>query len=278
MVSGYEYQCRSSTLVINLRHCVNSTVNSTVTSKVTLAMQIAVLSDIHGNLEAFLAVIADLENRNPQMVICLGDLIGYGPNPDEVVTILRQKSYLSIQGNHEAALHNETMRNWLNFQALENSFATEKLLSAENHDYCCRLQKSLVIGNILFVHGFPPSSLLRYVSTASDNDLLKYFSAAVADMCFVGHTHELQIVSWDTIHLKRNFLLQKRYPLRPDYRYIINAGSVGQPRDATKGAKYLLWDTKTYSLEVVSIDYDYRTTQQKIRERGFPEVYGLRLG
>ncbi len=241
-------------------------------------MQIAVLSDIHGNLEAFLAVIADLERRNPEMVICLGDLIGYGPNPDEVVSLFRQKEYISIQGNHEAALQNKAVRNWLNFQALENSFATEKLLSAENHDYCCRLQLNLVIDNLFFVHGFPPSSLLRYISTASDNDLQAYFRQAKTDVCFVGHTHELQLISWDTGTLKRENLREKRYPLRAGYKYIVNAGSVGQPRDYTRGAKYLLWDTKTYSLEIVSIDYDYHTTQQKIRERGFPEAYGLRLG
>jgi predicted phosphodiesterase len=241
-------------------------------------MQIAVLSDIHGNLEAFLAVIAAIDTRKPDRVICLGDLIGYGPDPDEVVSLVRQKGYYCIQGNHEAALQSETIRNWHNFQARENSIETEKLLSASNRDYCCNLKKNLVLDNTLFVHGFPPSSLLRYVSAASEKDLQMYLSTADTDLCFVGHTHELQIISWDNVHLRKETLQQDGYTLSHDCRYIINAGSVGQPRDGTNSAKFMLWDTQTYSLEVICVDYDYRATQQKIRKRGFPEAYGLRLG
>ncbi|NOR23501.1 MAG: metallophosphoesterase, partial [Desulforhopalus sp.] len=91
-------------------------------------MKVAVLSDIHGNLEAFEAVRADLQQQGADRAICLGDNIGYGPNPDEVVCRLRQLGYTSVLGNHEFALMDERGRRWFNFQAEENNVDTEKLL------------------------------------------------------------------------------------------------------------------------------------------------------
>ena len=130
-------------------------------------MRIAILSDIHGNLEAFQAVITDLETQQMDNVICLGDLIGYGPDPEDVVTLFQGKGYFSVLGNHEAALHTKKMREWLNFQARENSLHTEKLLSPRSINFCCGLKKSATFAGALCVHGFPPASVLKYVIATS---------------------------------------------------------------------------------------------------------------
>ena len=94
---------------------------------------------------------------------------------------------------------------------------------------------------------------------------------------FVGHTHDLLAVSWDGYNLKRDPILNKDYKLQPGLQYIINSGSVGQPRDGDNRAKYILWHTDSNSIETIQVPYDFKTTSRKIKERGFPEAYALRL-
>ena len=100
-------------------------------------MKVAVLADIHGNLEALLAVSADLQQRGAERVICLGDSIGYGPDPEKVVRRVQDLGCTSILGNHELALDDLAARRWMNFQAADNNIATAALLSAESRNYCC---------------------------------------------------------------------------------------------------------------------------------------------
>lgn len=100
---------------------------------------------------------------------------------------------------------------------------------------------------------------------------------ATRTLFFVGHTHDLQAVSWDGNQLKRDPIIDQNYKLLPGFRYIINCGSVGQPRDGDNRAKYILWHTESHIIETVQIPYDFRTTSRKIKERGFPEAYALRL-
>ncbi len=240
-------------------------------------MLVAILSDIHANLEAFESVINDLEMRKPDKVICLGDLIGYGPDPEAVVNLARQKGYTSVLGNHEAALFEEKMRKWLNFQAKENSIQTEKLLSQENLAYCRNLQKSLVFEDALFVHGFPPDSVLGYITVKSDRSISSYLTDEPRNLIFVGHTHDLLVVTWNGTNLSRGPFMEKELVMQKGCTYIINCGSVGQPRDGENTAKYILWHTKSNRIESVHIPYDFKTTTRKIKERGFPDAYGYRL-
>lgn len=240
-------------------------------------MRIAILSDIHGNIEAFEAVLEDLKRRTPDRVICLGDLVGYGPDPEEVVQLFIKNKFFSVIGNHEASLKEKKARNTLNFQAKENSIETEKLLSPDSLQYCIQLENNTVLENLLFVHGFPPSSPFRYLSMTSDDDLLKYFRSNDYRICFVGHTHDLLSIYWDGSTIQCSALSEGRYPIEHDMKYIVNAGSVGQPRDGNNSAKYLFIDTKKDVLDVIYIPYDFKKTARKIKERGFPEAYGLRL-
>jgi predicted phosphodiesterase len=240
-------------------------------------MVIAVLSDIHGNLEAFQAVIKDLEKYQPETVICLGDLIGYGPNPEEVITLFRHQGYVTVLGNHEAALQNHKMLNLLNFQARENAIATANMLSPKSIGYCRTLPKNLDYGRALFVHGFPPSSVMKYVTMATDERFTSFFTNSEHQLNFVGHSHDLLIISWKNGKLMKEKLTKGCHTLEPDTKYIINVGSVGQPRDGNYGAKYVLWDTSMNSLLVNSVDYDVQTTVKKIRDCGFPESYARRL-
>jgi len=240
-------------------------------------MRIAVLSDIHGNLEAFQAVIVDMEKQQIDKVVCLGDLIGYGPDPEEVVALFQKKCFFSVLGNHEAALQTKKMRDWLNFQARENSLHTEKLLSPQSISYCCGLKKSALFGDALCVHGFPPSSVVKYLTTIPESEIVSFFQKGDTPLCFVGHSHELLMVSWENQKLQKETLTKGLYVLSASAQYLINAGSVGQPRDGNNNAKYLIWDSEKSTIEVRYIPYDIKTTIRKINDRGFPQVYGLRL-
>jgi predicted phosphodiesterase len=240
-------------------------------------MRIAVLADIHGNLEAFEAVRRDLEAQDAQRVICLGDNIGYGPDPEAVICRMRQLGYQSVLGNHEFALFDPRGRRWLNFQAAENNIETEKLLSGASKDYCRGLPTSLVFDNAHFVHGYPPDSVFRYLGRQSDEKIATLFASAQAALFFVGHTHRLQLITGHDGVVSRRALARETVVLQPDKKYIINCGSVGQPRDGDKRAKYILWDIEKRLLEVRFVEYDNERTMQKIRDLGFPDVYALRL-
>ncbi len=240
-------------------------------------MKIAILADIHANLEALDAVHIDLQRHGADKVICLGDNIGYGPNPEEVVCRIRQWGYESVLGNHEFALMDVRGRRWFNFQAAENNIETEKLLSAKGKDYCCKLPTFLAFDNAHFVHGYPPDSVFRYLDRQPDDRIAALFESASASLFFLGHTHRLQLISGQNGLISHRILGQETVVLEPDKKHIINCGSVGQPRDGDNRAKYLLWDCASGQLEVRFVEYDNKTTMKKIKERGFPEIYALRL-
>jgi predicted phosphodiesterase len=240
-------------------------------------LKVAVLADIHGNLEAFEAVRDDLEVQGASKVICLGDNIGYGPNPEEVMLLLQKLGCISVLGNHEFALKDVRGRNWLNFQAAENNIATEKLLSDKSKVYCCNLPHFLEFENAYFVHGYPPDSVFQYLDRQSDEKIATLFASASARLFFLGHTHRLMLVIGQDNTLVRRALGQETIVLHPNNKYIVNCGSVGQPRDGDCRAKYLLWDLANRQLEVRFVDYDKEKTMKKIRKRGFPEINATRL-
>lgn len=240
-------------------------------------MKIAVLSDIHGNMEALEAVHEDLEQIGPARVICLGDLVGYGPDPEAVVARVRKLGYVAVLGNHEAALVSERARSWMNFQARENSISTKALLSADSLRYCRQLPRTITIEQALFVHGCPPDSVISYLYMMPDEEVIKTFTEDSRQLFFVGHTHQLMLVSLQEGKVVREHLGEGVRMLSREQKYLVNCGSVGQPRDGDCRAKYLVWDREAWSLEVRAVSYDVETTAEKILSRGFPRSYADRL-
>ena len=240
-------------------------------------MRIAVLSDVHGNLEALEAVLADLAQIGVDTVFCLGDLVGYGPDPDTVVARVRQLGYPCILGNHEAALAARKERERMNFQAKENNISTANLLSPDNFRYCCELPRTLVIEDALFVHGSPPDSVNTYVYMLSDDDVCRIFTEDPRRLFFVGHTHELALICQQGDTVVRENLGEGAHTLEADRKYLINCGSVGQPRDNDRRSKYLIWYSGMAELLVRAVAYDVESTVGKIEARGFPRAFAERL-
>ncbi|ROQ90955.1 metallophosphoesterase family protein [Desulfosoma caldarium] len=240
-------------------------------------MNIAVLSDIHGNLEAFEAVLRDLEDTRPDRVVCLGDAVGYGPDPEAVVRRLQSLRIPCVMGNHEWALMNPDYLEWFNPSARQSLELTRELLSPQGFRTVTAWPTTLHVEGALCVHGCPPQSVTRYLFEVVVEELPHLFSLYENPLCFVGHTHQLLWVRWDgnqgRIHRFRSDALH----LQPSARYIVNVGSVGQPRDGDNRAKYVIWNTESSTIVVRRVAYDIAKTVQKILALGFPRINADRL-
>lgn len=243
----------------------------------SVAMRRAVISDIHANLEAFRQVLADIDNRNVDRIISLGDNVGYGPEPEAVIRLIREREIPSVLGNHEHGLISQARRNWFNFMAREALSITERLLSRESKDFIAAMPTKIVEPDYHFVHGFPPDSAHTYLFSRSREELLTVFNTLPAGIFFVGHTHLLELVSFDGHECDREKIWQGTVQLPSTNRYIVNVGSVGQPRDHDPHAKYVIWDDRSRTLEVRFVEYDVAKTAERIIELGIPETYATRL-
>jgi predicted phosphodiesterase len=239
-------------------------------------MKIAVISDIHGNLEALDAVLEDIRSQRIEKIVCIGDLIGYGPDPEAVIHKIRQIDVCCTMGNHELGILFKLERKWFNPEARKGLNLTEGLLSAGSLDFIAGLPSTHVLKNTLFVHGYPPASVKTYLFEKDTDEMAGWFLTQGPKLTFVGHTHDLELVAWDGRRADRNPLRQERVVLDKS-KYIINVGSVGQPRDGDNRAKYVIWDPVAGSIEVRFIPYDIQATVDKIMERGFPEYNASRL-
>lgn len=242
-----------------------------------LPMKLAVLSDIHGNLEAFQAVLDAIAPPGIDMIVSLGDNIGYGPDSEAVVTKIRNRNIASVLGNHEMAVKNNQNLAWFNPVAKRALAIAQSQLSDTSLAWIKQLPRYLVTAGLRFVHGVPPDSAFLYLFQVPENKLIQKLAQSDEPICFVGHTHELGIISWDGTRLGKENAAPGTYLLEPDRQYIINAGSVGQPRDGTSGAKFVLFDTQTLELTLKSVSYPFEATQKKIIAAGIPEMYADRL-
>ncbi len=240
-------------------------------------MKLAVVSDIHGNLEAFKQVLSDIEQAGVETIISLGDNIGYGPDSEQVMAIIRDLRIPSTMGNHELALLDPSYLNWFNPMARESLNKINRTLSDTTRQDIFTLPKTLTEQDCRFVHGFPPDLITTYLFEVSNPKIEQAFEQFKEQLCFVGHTHKLELIGFDGHQLKRSRLAQGTIELDPQQRYIVNAGSVGQPRDATNHAKYITWDEATNCLEVRFVSYDHVSVAVKIITAGLPSAHADKL-
>lgn len=225
-------------------------------------MEIAFIADIHSNMEALKAVLAEIGAKKMQKVYCLGDLVGYGPDPNRVVEAIKSRNIPCIMGNHDwAVMTGETK--WFNQYAAEAINWNRKKTSEANRAFLASLKETLVLKKggkrILLVHGSPKRPLFDYVyPERSKRELESFFAEEEVDIICVGHSHV-------------PFVYEK------DGKVFINAGSVGQPRDGDKRASYAVLDTKTWKAEICRVAYDSTPTKEKIFKAGLPKFLGERL-
>jgi predicted phosphodiesterase len=240
-------------------------------------MQIAIISDIHGNLEALHAVAADIKAQSVDTILSLGDNIGYGPDPMAVIDYIREHTIPSVMGNHEMATVDADYLDWFNPMARRSLEKTIEMLSPKALKFISQLEPVMILDTCRCVHGFPPDSLTTYLFEISIDKLQQAFKAMQDRICFVGHTHILQIISFDGERITYDYLSEGRTALHEAHQYIINIGSVGQPRDGNNNAKYVIFDTEANTIEVRFVPYDIAAVVDKILAAGLPEAHANRL-
>lgn len=240
-------------------------------------MRLAVISDIHANLEAFEAVLADIDRLRPDAVVNLGDAVGYGGDPEAVLRLLFARGIPSVRGNHEWAVVDPARERGFNPQAREALRRTRELLPDDLLRRIAAFPRSLSLFGCRFVHGLPPDDTGTYLFEADEAALRRAFADTGERVAFVGHTHMLEGASLSGRDVERFELSLGRNRLSPDRRHIVNVGAVGQPRDGDNRAKFGLYDDAAHVLEIRAVDYDAAAAARRILERGLPRRYAERL-
>jgi diadenosine tetraphosphatase ApaH/serine/threonine PP2A family protein phosphatase len=228
-------------------------------------------------MEAFQAAVVDIGASRIDTIISLGDNIGYGPESEEVTQLIREYNIPSVMGNHELGLIDRTYLKNFNPTARKSLNKTASQLSDSSNRYIRKLKFYLVKYGMRFVHGFPPDSVITYQFLVSDADVRKAFRKFDENISFTGHSHYLELIDSDGENLTRRPLAREIVHLDREHRYIINVGSVGQPRDGDKHAKYAVMDTDAYTIEIKYVEYDVMKTVKKILKAGFPATNARRL-
>lgn len=241
-------------------------------------MKLAILSDIHSNLEALEAVFEDAQNQNIDSIYCTGDLVGYAANPNEVIHLLRQRKVKCVMGNHDFACFDEEMEYRMTKNARAAIAYTCQVLRSGNFNFLKVLPRYINGNGVYITHGLPPESLDQYVSLQSNHALIIAFSGFQEQVAFVGHTHLFEIYELtENGRIERHIFNGNSFDLKLTSQYIISAGSVGQPSDANREAGYLIYDTTNQLLIKRMIQYNVELTIEKISAAGLPMDNGLRL-
>jgi diadenosine tetraphosphatase ApaH/serine/threonine PP2A family protein phosphatase len=151
------------------------------------------------------------------------------------------------------------------------------MLSDESIAYIRTLPPALTALGARFVHGFPPDRINTYLFQVTESELIEVFTKMAEPCCFVGHTHNLEIIRYDGNQLDYLPLQIGITELPPAFRYILNIGSVGQPRDGNNNAKYIIWNTDDSTVELRYVSYDIAAVVEKIQKAGLPEINAVRL-
>ncbi len=237
-------------------------------------MRYAIISDVHANLEALQAVLGKIEEEKIAGILFLGDSVGYGPNPNECIAILKEKARILLAGNHDRAVACMSGIAYFNPLAKAAIEWTREVLSGENMQFLqtLPLTAELEEDNIYLVHATPKEPekwhYLSYKNEACIN--FNYFKEKI---CFLGHSHVPFIVERSPggkIIFHYHFA-----DIGEESRYIINAGSVGQPRDGNPDAAYSV--LKDNTIEIKRVSYDISLTQKKMRKAGLPKQLMDRL-
>lgn len=238
-------------------------------------MKFLIISDIHSNLEALIAVFKDAEKHSIDSVFNLGDIIGYGPDPVQCIQFAIERNFISIKGNHERMLFDKLLRKFANEIA---RYAIE--WTDENIGYNERLFLEKLPDNyryhekILCVHGSPLDADEYILRSYTAKKSLEKIKNDNINICFHGHSHIPGIFDKDA-----NFFyeIDKKIYLKEEENYLINPGSVGQPRDRNPLASYCIFDEIELSVVFHRVEFDISETCKKIASKGLPVELGMRL-
>lgn len=235
-------------------------------------MKVAIISDIHANLEAFQTVLTYLQAENISEIICLGDIIGYGPRPNECVGLVQTHCQTCLMGNHEHGVLGLTDVHYFNQYAQDALLWTRRHLFQYHKAYLGNLPYSFAAGDALFVHSTPlQPEEWHYIFTAEE--ARQNLQRITHRLVFVGHSHIPMIFSYRSGAIGTG---RVQLNLEED-RYIVNVGSVGQPRDGNPRACFVIFDRDAHALEYIRLEYPVEKTHREILENHLPPFLAMRL-
>ena len=233
-------------------------------------MKSGIISDVHSNLEALTAVLSRLDESGIDRIVCLGDIVGYGADPVECLELIAEKCEIVLAGNHDYAVGGKHSVSGFSPDAAEAVTWTQDAISGSWEVYLSSLPLIYEEEGIVYVHASPhkPEQWSYIVSRQAAISEFRYFKKSAA---FVGHSHIVGIYCHDGDTFDAEVSLDEKK------RYIINVGSVGQPRDGNPAASYAVYDYDTKRISIERVEYDYKSAAKKISEVGLPNYLGSRL-
>jgi predicted phosphodiesterase len=243
-------------------------------------MRYLILSDIHSNDEALSAVLARVRRKKYDRVVILGDFVGYGANPNQVIERIRamRRARIAIRGNHDKVVCGFDSGDLFNPVALKAARWTAEKLTPRNRKFLAALPIGPLAVDGLFVicHGSPRDED-AYIF--SDYDAYRNFRESDASVCFFGHSHIPSIFTLNPRGIQVDVVAGGKFSLKLERgrRYLINPGSIGQPRDRNPAASYALYDAGRRVVHFDRVPYDAGKAREKIHRAGLPEILGDRL-
>lgn len=251
-------------------------------------MKVAILADVHSNLEALEAVLEDMGSSaslrmkiqrgkgGGDQIWCLGDVVGYGPEPNRCGEIIKERVEHCVLGNHDAGVLGKLELGWFNAFAREAIEITRKEISKKYRTFLESLPEIKKLDEVILVHGSVRNPLTEYIFETHQAE--ENFEESSEKICFCGHSHYPVVFEKDDDVVREIVpYFQKKIKLKKSCRYLINPGSVGQPRDGDWRASYGLFDDQSLSFEFRRVEYDIEKTQEKMRKLGLPEFLIQRL-
>lgn len=236
-----------------------------------------VFSDVHGNFEALEAALAAMAKDGAQRFWCLGDVVGYGADPNACTARIREIAECTVLGNHDAACVGAEGTENFNAVAREAAEWTRRHLTPENQEWLMRLPLVREIENVVLVHASPfEPEQWRYVhGRLREADVRREFGATTTQCTFIGHSHQPLVLARRSEEVLR--VAGDSIRLEPEVRYLVNVGSTGQPRDGDPRAAYVLYDTEARAVTLRRVAYDVAAARNKILRAGLPAVLAERL-
>ena len=236
-------------------------------------MRYGIFGDIHGNFDAFEAVLAEMDKQKVDEVLCLGDIVGYGAEPHRCIPKVRELGCICLAGNHDHAAIGKLDIDFFNLYAREAAVWTRAALEPEDREFLASLGFVEHLPTFAVVHGsLHGPEMFNYISTIFDADLS--FDALDKPLLFYGHTH-IPLTFFDTKPM--TYTMDAEIPVGDGTRTLVNVGSVGQPRDEDPRACFAIYDDATGLVNITRVEYDVHKAAQKIIAAGLPEALAIRL-
>ena len=241
-------------------------------------MKYAIISDIHGNLEALETALKEIKKEGVKYIFSAGDIVGYGANPEECIKLIRTKGIPSVMGNHDYAVNNVSEEELFNSYARLAIQWTRNTLSEDAKNFLSSLPFSIVKDDFTLFHGtLDEESPFNYILMPADSELS--FQNLTTQVGFFGHSHvagcfikgENGIISY------RSGIIDCEISIEEGNKYLINVGSVGQPRDGNPNGAFAIFDTDRQIVRIKRFAYDIEKASKKIIDAGLPRFLAERL-